>query len=122
MDPIGFGMDNFDATGRWRTTENGFPVDSSGILPDGRKFVGPAQLRTILMTKKDGFVRCLAEKLMTYALGRGLDYRDKCSLDQVAAETKAGSYRFSALVGAIVTSTPFRYRGQDIKASQVVMK
>lgn len=122
MDPIGFGLDNFDATGRWRTLENGFPIDSSGILPDGRKFVGPAQLRAILLTNKDGFVHCLAEKLMTYALGRGLTYNDKCALDGIVAETKRGNYKFSALVRAIVSSQPFRFRGSDTKGIQVATR
>jgi hypothetical protein len=113
MDPIGFGLENFDPTGRWRTLEGKFPIDSSGILPDGRKFNGPAQLRTILLSNKDGFVHCLSEKLLTYALGRGVDSGDKCAVDKIVAQTKSHQYRFSALVSAIVTSDPFRLRGSD---------
>ncbi len=114
MDPIGFGLENFDATGKWRDVENGkFPIDASGVLPDGRKFNGPAQLRAILLSNKDGFVRCLSEKLMTYALGRGVDGADRCAIDKIVAQTKAKQYRFSSLVDAIVTSDPFRLRGKD---------
>jgi mono/diheme cytochrome c family protein len=114
MDPIGFGLENFDPTGKWRTLENGkFPIDASGVLPDGRKFNGPAELRDILMSNKDGFVRCLTEKLLTYALGRGVDGADKCAVDKIVTETKAKQYRFSGLVDAIVNSDAFRLRGKD---------
>jgi mono/diheme cytochrome c family protein len=114
MDPIGFGLENFDPTGKWRDLENGkFPIDASGVLPDGRKFNGPAALRAILMSNKDEFVRCLSEKLMTYALGRGVDSADRCAIDKIVTETKAKQYRFSGLVDAIVTSDPFRLRGKD---------
>lgn len=119
MDPLGFGMENFDPTGKWRTLENGkFPIDASGVLPDGRKFDGPAQLRAILMSNKDAFVRCLSEKLLTYALGRGVDSADKCAVDKIVDETKAKQYRFSGLVDAIVTSDTFRLRGKDGVSTQ----
>jgi hypothetical protein len=113
MDPIGFGLENFDPTGKWRDKEGAFPIDASGILPDGRKFDGPGQLRSILMKNKDEFVRCLSEKLMTYALGRGVDGTDRCSIDKIVEQTKHYDYRFSGLVTAIVTSDPFRLRGKD---------
>jgi hypothetical protein len=108
MDPIGFGMENFDATGAWRAKDGAEAIDASGVLPDGTKFDGPASLRTYLMAKKDLFVRALAEKMLTYAIGRGMAAEDKCHVDEIAKECRAGGYKFSALVKAVVRSAPFR--------------
>src|SRR5207302_1705473 len=83
MDPLGFGLENFDAVGAWRTKDGDSPVDASGVLPSGQKFNGPAQLKTILMSRKNQFARCLSEKLLTYALGRGLEPADKCYVDAI---------------------------------------
>lgn len=113
MDPLGFGLENFDAVGEWRDKEGDTPIDSSGTLPDGRIFKGPAQLRQILMANKDGFARCLSEKLLTYALGRGVESFDKCAVDAIVKQTIAGNYKFSKLVTAIVTSDPFLKREGD---------
>ena len=110
MDPIGFGLENFDGIGVWRAEEKKVKIDSSGVLPGGEKFDGPAELRKILLGKADLFRRCLAEKLITFALGRGLEYYDKCVLDELVAKLKAGDDRFSALVLAIVDSEPFQKR------------
>src|SRR5207248_6116712 len=76
MDPLGFGFENFDAVGAWRDKDGKFDVDSSGVLPDGSTFKGPAELRKVLLKKKDQFVRCLADKMLTYALGRGTERSD----------------------------------------------
>lgn len=110
LDPLGFGLENFDGVGAWRDKDNNQPVDSSGVLPDGNKFNGPAELRKVLLGKADQFRRCLAEKLLTYALGRGLEYYDKCALDEITSKLKSGNDRFSALVLAIAESDAFRKR------------
>jgi hypothetical protein len=110
LDPLGFGLENFDGIGAWRTKDNKQDIDSSGVLPGGEKFSGPAELRKVLLGKADLFRRCFAEKLITYALGRGLEYYDKCAVDDVVAAGKADGDRFSALVLAIVKSDPFQKR------------
>ncbi len=113
MDTIGFGFENFDAIGRWRTQDGAFKVDPAGKMPDGKAFSTPAGLKAILMGQKDLFARGLAEHLTTFALGRGLEDADKCAIDLVAKKTKEGGYRFSALVQAVVESDPFRKRRGD---------
>ena len=110
LDPLGFGLENFDAVGRWRDKDNGKPIDASGVLPDGSKFDGPEQMRKVLVAKADQFRKCLAEKLLTYAIGRGLEYYDRCAVDEIVAKTKAGGDKFSALVVAVVESDPFQKR------------
>jgi len=110
MDPLGFGLENFDAVGAFRTKEGDANLDVSGELPDGQKFQGPAELRKILLGKKDLFAKCLAEKMLTYALGRGLEYYDKRAIDAITAEVSKNEYKFSALVSAIVRSDPFTKR------------
>jgi hypothetical protein len=110
MDPLGFGFENFDAVGAWRTQDGKFSIDASGTLPDGRSFTGPKQLKAILKTRKDEFARCLSEKLLTYALGRGLEYYDRCAVDEIAQGLAKNDYRFSSLVHAIVHSDPFQLR------------
>jgi hypothetical protein len=113
MDPLGFGLENFDAIGGWRTEDGGAPVDPSGELPDGRRFAGPAELRRVLVGRGDDFRRCLTEKLLTYALGRGLEYFDACAVERIASATEQEGDRFSALVAGIVTSPAFRERESD---------
>ncbi len=113
MDPIGFGLENYDAVGKWRVADGDTPVDASGVLPDGSKFSGPAQLKQVLMRKQTLFVHCLADKLMTYALGRGLERTDRCNLDDIVKSTQKDGDRFSALVAAIVQSHPFREQRRD---------
>ncbi|MBX9579907.1 MAG: DUF1592 domain-containing protein [Gemmataceae bacterium] len=110
LDPLGFGLENFDGIGAWREKDNGQTIDSTGVLPDGAKFAGPAELRKVLLGKADQFRRCFADKLLTYALGRGLEYYDKCALDEVVAASKADGDRFSAVVLAVVKSDPFGKR------------
>lgn len=113
MDPLGFGLENFDAVGAWRTKDADAAIDSSGVLPNGKKFAGAAQLKTILMEKKGQFTKNLAEKLLTYAIGRGLTHTDKCQVDAVVNSVEKQGYRFSALVSAVVQSDPFRKRRGD---------
>jgi hypothetical protein len=117
MDPLGFALENFDATGAWRTVEkNGpadltpEPIDASAQLPDGTKFTGVSGLRQILLARSDQFVYTMAEKLFTFALGRGADWYDAPAIrDAVRAAQKDG-YRFSSLVNSIVFSRPFQMR------------
>jgi hypothetical protein len=110
LDPLGFGLENFDGIGSWRTQDNKQDIDSSGVLPGGEKFAGPAELRKVLLGKADLFRNCLAEKLLTFALGRGLEYYDKCALDEIVAASKSQKDTFSSLVLAIVRSDPFQKR------------
>ncbi len=108
MDPLGFGLENFDAIGTWRTHDGGQSVDPSGKLPGGTEFRGPVELRASLRSLRDAFARCLAEKMLTYALGRGLDRDDRRAVDRIVARLARDGYRYSALVIAIVESKPFR--------------
>ncbi|MBI2424021.1 MAG: DUF1592 domain-containing protein [Candidatus Hydrogenedentes bacterium] len=113
IDPIGFGLENYDAVGAWRTADNGSPVDSSGVLPDGRAFSGPAGLKAVLLERKNEFARCLAEKMLTYGLGRGLEDFDAPALDTIVAQMAQQDYRFSALIYEIVQSLPFKNRSRE---------
>jgi hypothetical protein len=110
MDPLGFGLENFDAVGAWRTRDGSFPIDSSGTLPDGRTFTGPEALRTILNEDRQVFARALTSKLLTYALGRGLERYDTKTVKLIASRLPARNYKFSALVLEIVNSLPFQSR------------
>jgi hypothetical protein len=117
MDPLGFGLENYDAIGGWRDRDGGAAVDAGGELPDGRRFSGPGELRTILAARKDEFRRCLIEKLLTYGLGRGLEYYDACAVERIAAASAAQGDRFSVIVAEIVKSPAFRQResGADLQ-------
>jgi hypothetical protein len=113
MDPIGFGMENFDPIGRWRTKEDSTAIDNSGTLPDGRSFKGPNQLKKILIQDQKQFVHTLADRLLTYGLGRGLQTSDKCSVDTIVEQVGKQDNRFSALIVAVVESDPFRKRRSE---------
>ena len=110
LDPLGFGLENFDGIGGWRTTDNKKDIDSSGVLPGGEKFSGPSELKKVLLGKSDQFRNCFAEKVLTFALGRGLEYYDKCALDEIVKAGKSGGDRFAAYVLAVVKSDPFQKR------------
>jgi Protein of unknown function (DUF1585)/Protein of unknown function (DUF1588) len=110
MDPIGFAFENYDAIGAWRQKDGGFAIDASGVLPGGQSFRGPAELKVILKDKKDQFSRCLTEKLLTYALGRGLEYYDRCAMDEIMEALEKDDYRFSALITGVINSGPFQKR------------
>jgi mono/diheme cytochrome c family protein len=110
MDPLGFGFENFDAVGAWRDRDGQFPIDPSGTLPGGQSFKGPAELKALLKTKQEAFSRCLSEKMLTYALGRGLEAYDKCAVDQITGALAGNGYRFTTLVLEIVKSDPFQMR------------
>jgi hypothetical protein len=117
MDALGFAFENFDATGAWRTKDGKFEIDPSGVLPDGRKFKDPAELRALLRAEPDKFRRCLAEKLLTYALGRGVEPADRCAVDAVCKAAADRGDTFSALVLAVVTSDPFQMRSPRLVPS-----
>ncbi|WP_339745191.1 DUF1592 domain-containing protein [uncultured Rubinisphaera sp.] len=108
MDGIGFGLQNYDAIGRWREKEGGHPIDSRGDLPDGKSFNGPLELISILGQRPDEFTRCLSEKMLTYALGRGLQWYDRCTIDDIIMATRDDEYRISRLIVEIVKSPAFR--------------
>ncbi len=110
MDPVGFALENFDAVGRWRTLEEGRPVDASGGLPDGSRFDGVAGLEQALLKRPELFVGTLTEKLLTFALGRGVEPYDAPAVRKIVREARARDYRFSSIVEGIAASTPFQMR------------
>jgi mono/diheme cytochrome c family protein len=110
MDPLGFAFENYDGIGAWRTMDGKFKIDAAGTLPGGRGFKGAGELKKILKERKNEFSRCLAEKLLTYAVGRGVEYGDKCVLDDLVKVVEQKDYRFSALVLAVVKCEPFQLR------------
>jgi mono/diheme cytochrome c family protein len=111
MDPIGFALENYDAVGRWRSEDAGVPIDASGTLPDGTGFQGPAGLSQLLLTKyRDDFVRTATEKLLTYALGRGVEPYDYPTIRSINRAAARDNYRISSWILAIVKSTPFQMR------------
>jgi hypothetical protein len=116
MDPLGFGFENFDAIGGWRTHEGKQPINPSGVLPNGQSFKGPSELKAILKTRQEPFARCLTEKLLTYALGRGVERYDRCAIDDIVRNAAKDNYRFSRLVIEIVQSDPFlKRRGKEAR-------
>jgi hypothetical protein len=110
MDPLGFALESFDVIGKWRTRDEGGEIDGSATLPSGETFGGPQGLKTWLLGHPDAFVSATLARLLTYALGRELDFRDQPAIRGIMRETEAGGYRFSDLVTAIVESVPFRMR------------
>ncbi len=116
MDPLGFALENFDAVGQYRTRDRfaGTAIDASGELPDGTALHGPDDLRQALLRKPDQFVQTLTEKLMTYALGRSLEYTDMTAVRSIARRTAAQDYRFQALIMNIVNSDAFQQRRSNL--------
>ena len=117
MDPIGFALENFDAIGGWRTTSgsDNTPIDSSGILPDGSKFDGPSELRKLLNSRSEQFVTVVIEKLLTYAMGRGLEYYDAPGVRKIMRYAAPSDYRWSSMVVGIVKSEQFQMRRSAAK-------
>lgn len=112
MDPIGFSLENFDAVGHWRTTDEGSPINATGSLVDGTKLNGVASLRTALLKYSPEFVRVATEKLMIYGLGRGTEYFDMPIIRSVVRDAARNNYRFSSLVLGVVKSEPFQMNGK----------
>jgi hypothetical protein len=114
MDPIGFAFENYNAIGAYREKDGDFAIDPSGTLPDGKTFKSPGDLKKLLKDKKELFSRCLTEKMMIYALGRGMESYDRRTVDRIVSALERDGYRFSALVIEIAKSDPFRLRrGRD---------
>ena len=121
MDPLGLALENFDHAGRWRTVEESFdsrsasfvPIDASGALPDGTEFDGADGLRRVLLDRSDRFVATMLEKLLVYALGRGLESYDMPAVRGIAREASKDGYRFSALIAGVARSIPFQMRRSE---------
>jgi mono/diheme cytochrome c family protein len=121
MDVLGFGLENYDAIGRWRTMDGKFPIDVGGTMPDGKSFSTAAGMRSILLDSMPEVARCMTEKIMTYALGRGIQPYDKRALDQIQKDLSADGYRFQTLIHEVVTSLPFQSRrGESAQPKQIV--
>ena len=110
MDPLGFGLENYDAIGRWRNEDGGFPIDASGQLISGRVFSGPQELKAVLLEQKDAFAKTFARNLLIYAYGRGLQGSDECVVRDVLESSKQGGYAIGEMVAGIVRSYPFSHR------------
>ena len=110
MDPLGLGFENFDAVGRWRDKDADKPIDASGTMPSGETFDGSLELIKVIQNRRDKYFRTLTEKMLTYAVGRGTQYYDKCAVDKCLELMKQRNNRFSSLVEAIVLSDPFQKR------------
>jgi hypothetical protein len=111
MDALGLAFENFDAVGAFRTLDGRFEIDASGKLPSGAEFEGAAELKRLLLAEaKTDFLRCLAEKTLTYAVGRGIEYYDRCTIDGIAAGLERDNYKFSRLILSVVESEAFQRR------------
>jgi len=118
MDPIGFALENFDAIGRWRASDDGAKIDPSGVLFNGARVDGPAALRQMIASRPEVFVGVMTEKLMTYALGRGVEYYDMPAVRKIVRDAGTRDFKFSALIAGVVKSTPFQMK---LKASPVTV-
>ena len=110
MDALGFGLENYDAIGRWRTKDGNFDIDSAGTLPNGKSFNTPAEMRRILLADLDEFSRNMTEKMLIYALGRGLEQYDRISVREISRKVRESGYRFQTLIHEVVMSLPFQQR------------
>jgi hypothetical protein len=110
MDPLGFALENFDAIGRWRTRSDGAAIDSSGVLPDGTVFEGVPGLRTLLVNHRQEFLQIVSQKLLTYAIGRSVEYYDMPAVRKIQRESAAQDYRWSSVIIAVIESAPFQMR------------
>jgi mono/diheme cytochrome c family protein len=122
MDVLGFGLENYDAIGKWRIMDGKFPVDVSGTMPNGKSFLTPAQMRTVLGGELEDFARCITEKMLTYSLGRGLERFDRKTLDDITRKVAASGFRTRMLVYEIVRSVPFQQRRGDISKTDTTSK
>ncbi|MCR9296872.1 MAG: DUF1585 domain-containing protein, partial [bacterium] len=120
IDPLGFGLENYDVLGRWRTEDaDQQPIDARGELPDGTQFEGPQQLKQLLLERKDDFIRNLTKKMLGYALGRTLTIEDSCAVDSIFQEVKTQNYAAQSLILGIVRSPAFRYKLGSISTATV---
>jgi hypothetical protein len=107
MDPLGFSLEHFDALGRWRDATPAGPIDATAVMPDGARFDGAAGLRTFLSTHREDFVRTFTEKLLAYAIGRGLEAHDLPAVRRIVRDAAPAEYRWSAIISGVARSTPF---------------
>jgi uncharacterized protein DUF1585/uncharacterized protein DUF1588 len=117
MDPLGLSLENFDAIGQWRTSDAGHAIDASGVLLDGTKVDGPRELREALVAQRPQFVKTVTDKLLTYALGRGLDYYDAPSVRAIDRAAAAADYRWSSIILGIVKSPAFQMRSAQMRTA-----
>ena len=110
MDPLGFALENYDAVGHWRTEDGKFPVDASGTFPNGKSFQTPAEMKDVLLANLPEFTRCLTEKMLTYALGRGIESYDRLTVREIIRQTSENNYRLQSMITGIVHSLPFQER------------
>jgi hypothetical protein len=108
MDPLGFSLENFDAIGRWRTQSGGLAVDAASVFPDGTPINGVAGLRAFIVQHQESYVHTFVTKMLTYALGRHVDYRDQAVIRRIVRDAAPSGYRWSAIIQGIVSSQPFR--------------
>ena len=117
MDPLGFALENFDAVGAWRDVDGKFPINPAGELPTGEEINGPEGLKKVLKSRET-FIRSLSENLLTFALGRGLEYYDKCAVDEICRELRSNNFRFSTLINSVVNSKPFRFSNLQLEKNE----
>ncbi len=122
MDTLGFGLENYDAIGRWRTKDGKFDIDSAGTFPNGKAFTTPAQMRAALKDETPDFARCLTEKMLTYALGRGLERYDRRTVEGITTKLAADEYKFQSLVYEIVRSLPFQSRRGEAVRKEIAQR
>lgn len=122
MDALGFGLENYDGIGRWRTMDGKFPVDSSGTLPNGKSFQSPAEMRAVLVSQLPDFSRCVIEKMLMYALGRGLQPYDRPAVNEIGRKLEASGYPFQSIVYEVVSSLPFQSRRGEAVTTQKTTK
>jgi hypothetical protein len=115
MDPLGFALENYDAIGKWRTEDGKFPVDASGAFPNGKTFTTPAEMKSLLKDNMPEFTRCVTEKMLTYALGRGVESFDRLTVQDLVRQTAAHDYKMQSLIIGIVHSVPFQQRRGEAK-------
>jgi hypothetical protein len=114
MDPLGFALENFEGVGKWRTTDAGAPIDASGVLPDGTAFRGLPELRQVLLQKqRDQFVWTATDRLLTYALGRGVEHYDAPAIRRIMREAAPDGYKVSSLILGVARSMPFQMRRSE---------
>lgn len=118
MDVLGFGLENYDALGKWRTMDGKFPVDVSGTFPNGKSFSTPAEMKVLLKEELPDFARCITEKMLTYSLGRGLERYDRKTVDEIGRKLSASGYQFQTLITEIVQSLPFQSRRGEAKITK----